>query len=59
MPEIDNQYASATTRFDSDSAILRYIDDLYPLDYAKKFNHKIIEQGTIFQWLMLDFVDIQ
>lgn len=59
MPEIDNRYASATTRFDNDSTILRYIDDLYPLDYAKRYNRKLIKQGTALEWLMLDFVDIQ
>ena len=59
LPSIDNQYASSTSRFDCPSKVLRYIDDLYPLDYAKKYNHKILEKGTTFSWLMIDFVDIQ
>lgn len=59
MQDLDNQYASATTRFPKGKRWLRYIDDLYPLDYAKRYNHKIIEKGTSHEWLMLDFVDIR
>lgn len=60
MPEIEHRYASATSRFNNRFKILRYIDDLYPLAYAKKYNlrNRLLGTSTCNQWIMLDFVDI-
>ena len=59
LPSIENAYASATTRFPNGKRWLGFIDDLYPYDYAKRYNRKSIEKGTDKEWLMLDFVDIK
>ena len=59
LEDIDHQYASATTRFFRGPRWLRYIDDLYPKGYARRYNFKNIVKGTSQKWLMLDFVNIQ
>lgn len=59
LPSIEHAYASATTRFPNGKRWLGFIDDLYPYDYAKRYNRKSLEKGTDKEWLMLDFVDIK
>lgn len=59
LEDLDNKYASTTTLFPDGPRWLRFIDDLFPLLYAKRHNHKNRETGTTHKWLMLDFVDIQ
>ena len=59
MEDIDHQYASATSRFMKGPFWLRYLDDLYPKGYAKRYNFINRTIGTRHAWLMLDFVDIQ
>lgn len=54
MQDLIGRYASATTRFNSRSKLLRIIDDLYPLAYAKKYNlrNRLMGTSTCNQWIM-------
>ena len=55
--KIDHEYSSATSRFSKGPRWLRFIDDLYPIGYAKRYNQRNKwKEGQ--EWIMVDFVDI-
>ena len=59
LEDIDHKYSSTTSLFPEKYKWLRYIDDLCPIFYARRYNKKNIEAGTTHKWLMIDFVDIR
>lgn len=55
---IEEKYSSVTSLFDSDSKLLKVVDDWYPRLYAKLNNADIYKEGTDKECLLIDFVDI-
>lgn len=49
-PPFDDRYSSANNVKE---------DDLFPKKYAKKYNKKILEEGTDKEYLLIDYVNIQ
>ena len=58
LEDIDHKYSSTTSLFPEKYKWLRYIDDLCPIFYARRYNKKNIEAGTTHKWLMIDFIGL-
>lgn len=59
FPSIEDKYSSCNVNEPGRAVTGNVFDDLCPIIYAKKYNKINIANGTIKDYLMIDFVEIQ